>query len=248
MIRRRLFGASLLLLSAALLAGCLYPGAGGAGGAGGNDARLAREEAERVASAVAAYRGKTGVFPILNADASVPEYEKYVIDLGGLVRGGFLRELPRSAYESGGVFYFLLVHPETDPVVMLMDLTAVQQVGDLQREVDAYRERSGGALPILFEVSPNFYAVDYDALRREPLYIRSRYSGQYLPALLHASGRVLIDYGLDLVQAAREAPDGPPGDGGDARKWLEKVSPYAPVKSFPYVWRDGEPHLAEPAG
>ena len=245
MVIRRLprAGALLPLLLAALLAGCMYPGAGGAQG---ENARAVREELERVASAVAGYYEKTGVYPIVTADASVPVYEKYAIDLGVLVRTGFLNALPRNAFESGGVFSYLLVHPETDPIVMLMDLTAVQQTGDLQREIDEYLAGNGGTLPILFETAPNFFAIDYDKLQRKPLYIRSRYSNQYLPVLLHASGRVLIDYSLDIMQAVQEAAGDPPNEGDDVRERLVKVSPYSPVKSFPYVWRGGEPHLSEP--
>src|SRR5690606_12688515 len=140
-------------------------------------------------------------------------------------RAGMLSSVPRNAFEAGGVYYYLLVHPETEPVVMLMDLTAVQQVGDLQREIDAYRAQSGGSLPVLHETSPGFHAIDYDALKREPIYIRSRYSNQYLPILLHDSGEALIDYSLDIVQAVREADGDPPEEGDDAREWLVKASP-----------------------
>src|SRR5690606_25090871 len=93
------------------------------------------------------------------------------------------------------------------------------------------------------EIAPGFYTIDYDALRRKPLYIQSRYSHQYLPILLHESGQALIDYSLDIMQAAGEAKGDPVNEGGDAREWLVKASPYAPVKSFPYRWIGGEPIL-----
>jgi len=229
-----------LLLVLTLCAGCMYRGEIERRQ---QNPAFVREEIDRVASAVERYYKARGVYPIKNADASTPVYEKYVIDLNKLVQTQMLSSIPANAFEAGGHYYYLLVHPETEPVVMLMDLSAVQRVADLQRAIDAYRQ-ANGRLPTGTETSPGFFAIDYAALKTEPLQIRSAYSNQYLPLLLHGSGEALIDYSLDIVKAAKEAAGDPPPDGADAREWLAKASPLAPVRSFPYVWADGEPTLA----
>jgi len=242
MVKRALPRFAVALLILALCAGCMYRGE--------IDRRQAnpafiREEIDRVSSAVERYYEARGVYPIKNSDATTPVYEKYVLDLNRLVQSQMLSSIPANAFEAGGNYYYLLVHPETDPVVMLMDLSAMQQVADLQADVDRFRE-ANGRLPAGAETAPGFFAVDYDALKREPPDIRSPYSNQYLPVLLHASGEALIDYGLDIMEASRQAADDPIAEGADAREWLAKASPLAPARSFPYVWKNGEPVLTAP--
>ncbi|HZG78343.1 MAG TPA: hypothetical protein VEZ72_20995 [Paenibacillus sp.] len=232
-----------LLLALGILSGCMYRGEIERRQA--NPAFVA-EEIDRVSSAVERYYESRGVYPIKNAAASTSVYEKYVIDLNRLVQAQMLSSIPANAFEAGGHYYYLLVHPETDPVVMLMDLSAVQAVADLQKEVDAFRDANGGRLPAGAETAPGFFAVDYDALGRKAPDLRSPFTNRILPVLLHESGDLLIDYGLDIMEASRRADDpSAVREGDDAREWLAKASPLAPVRSFPYVWTNGEPVLTD---
>jgi hypothetical protein len=229
-----------LLLALGMLSGCMYRGEIERNQA--NPAFVA-EEIDRVSSAVERYHEARGVYPIKNADASTSVYEKYVIDLKRLVQSQMLSSIPANAFEAGGHYYYLLVHPETEPVVMLMDLSAVQVVADLQKDVDAYRDETGG-LPTGAEAAQGFFAVDYDALGRKAPDLRSPFTNGILPVLLHESGDLLIDYGLDIMEASRRADDpSAVREGDDAREWLAQASPLAPVQSYPYVWTNGEPVL-----
>lgn len=206
-----------------------------------------REEIGRVASAVDRYYEARGVYPIKNSDESTSVYEKYVLDLNKLVQVGMLSQIPGNAFENGGTYYYLLIHPETDPVVMLMDLVAMQQTADLQKKVDEYKAKNNGDLPLGTETSPGFYTIDYGTLGSAPVQLRSAFTNQYLPLLLHESGEVLIDYSLDIVEAARHAGDQTAiAEGEDAREWLVKASPLSPVRSYPYEWTNGEPKLVSP--
>jgi len=244
---RRLALAAALTLALVLLSGCMYRAEIERQTA--NPAFI-QEEIDRVAGAVKRYYEARGVYPIANADVSTPTYEKYVIDLNRLVQAGMLSGLPRNAFEAGGNYYYLLIRPETEPepVVMLMDIAAVQAVAELQREIDRYRRDNGGALPAGPETAPGFFAVDYDALKLKAPDIVSPLTNRTLPVLLHESGETLIDYGLDIVEASRRAGEGASlAEGADAREWLVLASPLAPVRSYPYVWRGGEPQLVAPS-
>jgi len=240
----------LRLLAAAaaflLCAGCMYRGEIERRQA---NPAFVREEIARVEAAVALYYEARGVYPIKNSDQSTPTYEKYVVDLNRLVQSGMLGSIPANAFESGGPFYYLLVHPETEPVVKLMDVVAMQRIADVQKAVNAYASARGGALPLGAEVAPGFHAIDFDALGEKPVQIESRFTNRFLPLLLAPGGEVIVDYGLDIVEAAdRLGGDGGPASDllapeADARELLVAASPFSPIRSFPYAWRNGEPAL-----
>jgi hypothetical protein len=205
-----------------------------------------REEIDRVASAVKQYYQVRGFYPIKNSDQATPKYEKYIIDLNRLVQAQFLSSIPKNAYEAGGRYYYLLINPETTPTVKLMDLVWVQETADLQQAVHEYAASNGGAWPAGAKTAPGFFAIDEQALKRKPLHLQSPYSNQYLPLLLHESGEVLIDYSLDIMKAARQNGAELPADGEDARGLLLAASPISPIRSYPYVWTNGEPVLSAP--
>ncbi|MCI3920276.1 hypothetical protein MO973_08520 [Paenibacillus sp. TRM 82003] len=243
MVGRRIARWFVAGLALALLTGCMYRGE--IERQQSNPA-FVREEIARVDAAVERYYEARGVYPIKNSDEATPVYEKYTLDLNRLVQSGMLSSIPANAFDAGGRYYYLLIHPETDPVVMLLDLTWVQDTAELQKAVRAYAAASGGSLPVGTETAPGFYALDYDALKRKPLRLQSPYSNQYLPLLLHRSGDLLIDYSLDLVEASKEAGVAV-SEGEDARELLVAASPLAPFRSYPYVWTNGEPVLTAPA-
>jgi len=203
-----------------------------------------REELARVESAVKQFYDTRGVYPIKNADETTPEYEKYVIDLNRLVQSNMLSSIPKNSYEAGGRYYYLLIHPETNPAVKLMDLVWVQKTGEVQRAVNSYAAANGGKLPLDTLVSQGFYGIHYDALNMDRVMLQSPYSKHYLPLLIHESGKVIIDYSLDIMEASKRAGSGAElPEGADARELLVMASPLAPFLSFPYEWKNGEPVL-----
>lgn len=237
--------AALLLLSA----GCMYRGETERRQA---NPTFVREELDRVSAAVERYYEQRKVYPIKNSDESTPVYEKYVIDLNRLVQSDMLSSVPTNAFENGGAYYYLLLHPEEEPLVRLLDLVTVQRLAELQKMVDDFSRQHGGALPLGTEVSRGFFAVDFDKLEEPKLQVQSLYSGQFLPLLLHESGDIAVDYSLDIMEALRKSEasgalsEDDPLRLDDPRKLLVAVSPYAPIRSYPYRWHNGEPVLAAP--
>jgi hypothetical protein len=233
---------ALFLLALFLLTGCMYRSEIQRQQA---NPLFMQEEIARVAAAVERYYKERGVYPIQNSDEEVPVYEKYIIDLNKLVQSNMLSSIPNNAFEMGGKYYYLLIHPETDPAVKLMDLVWVQRIGAIQRAVNAYAS-DHGRLPIESEVAAGFYTIDYELLSEERVMLQSAFSNHYLPLLLHESGRVLIDYSLDIAEAAKRSPNAERfPEGADAREMLIDVSPLSPILSFPYRWTNGEPVLTD---
>jgi hypothetical protein len=72
----------------------------------------------------------------------------------------------------------------------------------------------------------------------------SVYSGQEMAFMMDEEGTVYADYAFDIMQAIQKN-DSEPQEGEDLRVFLEKESYYVPVKSVPYVWKDGQP-VAQP--
>jgi hypothetical protein len=233
----------MLLLLILLGTGCMYRGEIERQQA---NPAFVREELSRVSSAVEQYYKARSVYPIKNSELDTPLYEKYIIDLHRLVQAQMLSAIPQNAFETGGSYYYLLLHPETEPSVRLMDIEAVQQTADIQKAVGDYALANGGRLPLGAEIGSGFFAIDYKALGRKPLQIQSGYSNQYLPLLLHSSGEIVIDYSLDIMKAVQEIGR-EPKDGEDAREILAEASPFAPVRSYPYLWENGEPKLSIPS-
>jgi hypothetical protein len=68
------------------------------------------------------------------------------------------------------------------------------------------------------------------------------YSGGYLGLIMNEEGKVGVNYGPDIVQfLANHGIE--PEPGRDLREYLVERTPFVPVKSFPYVLRNGEVSL-----
>lgn len=236
--RRNIALWTVLSVIALLMSGCMYRSEMNSHA---SNPAVIREEINRVQGAVDAFRKDRSVPPIKNSDQTTPLYEKYVIDLRKLAGVQYLSTVPQNAFENGGNYYYVLVDADTEPKVKLMDLVAFQAASDLERSVARYAQENGGRLPLGTEVSDGFYAVDFKALDEEPVQIRSMYSNHYLPFLLHESGTVGIDYGLDIMSAIQTKGITSPKPDEDLRKILVEDSFFVPVRSFPYVWRDEQP-------
>jgi hypothetical protein len=224
-----------LITSLIFLGGCMYP-----------DQMRKENQVEvkesilLVQQAIDSFQQAKGVLPIKTPSENTPLYEKYVIDFAQLIRGGYLGTIPSSAFEKGGNFLYAVVNVEIDPTVKLIDLIALQTVGDVQQLVNAYRT-ARDELPIQSDYYPGFYTLDYQLLRTEPKQIQSRYSSQYLGLMMREDGIVFIDYGMELMpllqkktQAQAEVPD-------DLREWLVEASYFVPTVSVPYALVNNEP-------
>lgn len=222
-----------VLVVSLLCTGCLYP-----------KDQLAqnkvppRDAVRLVQAAVDDYQSQTGLLPIKNADMDTPRYEKFHIDLVKLQRQGYLSEIPGAAFEKGGVYYFLLLNEETEPVVKILNVSVLQQMNDLQQLVDRYKRDNGGALPEAGEAYPGFYHVDRDFLKGRS--VVSVFSGQPANLIMDKQGALYVDYGIDIRKAV-EKDGAEPGETMDLRELLIKHSMYVPVKSTAYYWVDGDP-------
>ncbi|HZG70319.1 MAG TPA: hypothetical protein VEY51_02200, partial [Chondromyces sp.] len=144
----------LLGLLSVLLSGCLFP----------EDQKAQNqvpyeEQVQSVQTAVNQYKEKNdGLLPIKTRDQDTPIYQKYPIDFKKLVPE-FLAEPPGNAYESGGIFQYVLIDVETNPTVKLFDLRMAEQIREIQ-----IRIQSQGYPPFKADIAPNVYTLRYEKL------------------------------------------------------------------------------------
>ncbi|MEW9699001.1 hypothetical protein [Paenibacillus sp. SI8] len=197
-----------------------------------------------VQQAIDHYQEKTGVLPIKNSEMTTPLYEKYVIDFGKLKKTNLLSSVPANAFESGGIFIYVLVDVETKPLVKLMDLSAYQSVEDVQKKVDDYKAKHGGQLPEGIAINDTFDYVDFEKLGMKSPEIKSDYNRPNLITyMLHKnSGKVAIDYGMDImktIQSGSLASSLKPDQ--DLRELLVAKSFFVPIRSYAYLWQNNQP-------
>lgn len=222
-----------------LLSGCMYPG-----GQEQTPTRSYRESVERVQRALDQFQADTGILPIITAGPETPRYEKYRIDMIQLHDKGYLEEMPSAAFEQGGSVYFLVLNEEVDPTVKVMDLLTVQKVNDVQRMVDSYRSKHGGASPVQDgpEAYPGLKLVDLKLADAQDYKVSSVFSGQEQPFLVDDEGIVYLDYAFDIMQVIDKSQlDAKEDQEKDLREYLTDHSYYVPVKSLPYSWSEGAP-------
>lgn len=229
----------LLLSMVILLAGCLYP----------ND-RLQQNQISTgeyiilVQNAVETYKQRTGVLPIKNSKEDTPIYEKYLIDFKKLLDRNVISNIPADAYEAGGANYYVIVDPEDEMKVKLMDLVTAGQVSDIQRRTDSY-VAEGNELPLGEQVMPGFYHIAFERLGMKSEQVRSVYTEMFLSILIHESGRVVVDYAPEVMRAITLKAVSTPNPNIDLRIYLVEQSNYIPVNSYPYYWKDNEPVISE---
>jgi hypothetical protein len=222
-----------------LLSGCAYP----------NELRKENqanpgEFITVVQQAVDQFHAKTDVLPIKNSDMSTPLYEKYVIDFSKLQKSHYLSSIPMNAFESGGVFIYVLVNVETKPEVKLIDLAAYQSAVDVQKKVEEYQSKHSGEFPYGEKISPGFYYVDFKKLGMKEPVVKSAYNRQnFVNYLIHeGSGRIAIDYGQDLMKLIQtKSLQGSLKPAQDLRELLVASSYFIPARSFAYHWSGGQP-------
>lgn len=229
----------LMLTLVLLLSGCAYP------------KELRKENQINpaefitvVQQAVDLYREKHSVLPIKNSDMSTPLYEKYVIDFAKLKKSNYLSTVPANAFESGGIFMYVLVDAETKPTVKLMDLSAYQSVDDVQKKINDYKVSHNGSLPPGIAINEAFEYVDFDKLGMKAPEIKSVYNRQNLITYLvnKQTGEVSIDYAMDIHKMIQDnsLASSLKAD-QDLREILVAKSFFVPIRSLPYHWQNNQP-------
>lgn len=237
---RKAAAAVMVVLLAVSLTGCLYPDEKK------NENRVSyRESVKRIQSALDDFQKDQGILPMINADEDTPKYEKFRINLDQLQKGGYIDEIPATAFEKGGSAYFLIQNEETDPTVKVMDLITVQKVNDVQRAVNQYKSAHGGKLPAGEELYPGIYLVDPALANTKSIVLKSVYSGQDMNFMMDEAGVVYVDYAFDIMQLI-DKEGLKPSKEEDLREELVKSSDYVPVKSLAYRWSGDSPVVVKP--
>lgn len=223
----------LLLLITVFLAACGYPQSERA-----ENQIPYEDQLITVQNAVNQYRGASGgLLPIKTRDMEVDQYIKYPIDFSKIVPD-YTAEVPTNAFETGGIFQYVLMDVEENPTVKLVDLQAAEAI----RSVNVRKSANGGKAPISEILADNVYKFNHDAMgfSEEPTVV-SPYSGRNLPMVITGSGDVYIDYSMDLYSALQEY-EGELEAGQDIRFILYEDHAVVPAYSLPYtINKDNEP-------
>jgi hypothetical protein len=225
----------LFIMILSFLTGCLYP-----------EEKLQQnqvpytDQLNAVQTAVNEYKAaNSGLLPIKTKDTKTPIYQKYPIDFTRL-SPRFMQEPPGNAYESGGIYQYVLVDVETNPTVKLIDLRIAEQIRDLKLKIQMYRDQHGYP-PYKTVVADGVYTLDYKKLRyKEEPFVVSPYSGKNLPFVIDNNGEVYVDYRIDLYELLQKT-EAAVKPGEDIRTLLVKDSPFVPAYSLPYTVKDKEP-------
>ncbi|QFT89412.1 hypothetical protein FIU87_12205 [Bacillus sp. THAF10] len=219
-----------MVVVSSVLSGCLYP-----------QERLSQnqvpylDQLEAVQTSVDQYQeANGGILPIKDRDMSTPIFQKYPIDFNKLTPR-FMQEAPGTAYESGGVYLYVLVNVEEDPKVKLIDLRMAEKVRDINIRIDMYKRANNGFAPVKEVINDQAFKIDWDKLgyKSEPT-TESPISGKNLPFILNNKGEVQVDYSIDLYQYLEEHEHSyQPGE--DIRSIIVENSVFVPAFSLPYT-------------
>lgn len=223
-------------ISIFFLSGCLFPKEELAKNQIPNESQL-----EMVQNAVDQYVEMTnGLVPIKTKPSDVDIYEKYLIDFTMLKENNLIAEIPGSAYENGGAYQYIIMNPEEDPQVKLIDLRITDKLREVYVKLDIYRSKNLYP-PFGEQIEKGIYKLNYEKLgyKSEP-YVVSPFTKNNLPLLMNTEGDLFVDYRIDLQYALDEF-DHSFQEGDDIRSILEENYHFVPVYSLPYTIKDGEP-------
>src|SRR5699024_10292776 len=115
-------------------------------------------------------------------------FEKYPLDFQLLREQHLIAELPGNAFENGGIYQYVLITPEEDPRVKLIDIHMADILQKLHVKIDAYRTKEIYP-PFGTEIEEGIFKVNYErlSLDREP-YVTSPYSHKNLPIIMNTDG------------------------------------------------------------
>lgn len=222
-----------------MLSGCLYPKEKLVQNTVPYDGQL-----QMVQSAVDTYKEQNGgLLPIKTRDEDTPIYQKYPIDFQKITPN-LLPEPPGNAYESGGVYQYVLVDVETNPTVKLIDIRMSEQLQEFTLRMKMYRDEHQYP-PFKKMIADGVYEIDFKKMGyKEVPQVTSPYSGKSLPFVIDENGEIFIDYRIDLYEALQKYGD-EVEEGDDIRYLLMKESPFVPAYSLPYTVKNGEPIFFE---
>lgn len=214
-----------IVFLAIILTGCMYP-----------ENKLVQnqtpyeDQVQAVQTAVIKFREDNGgILPIKNAEENTPIYQKYKVDFKRLVPE-YLAEPPGNAYESGGVFQYVIVDAEKNPTVKIFDLRMAETIGEIKLRIKtqkypAFKER----------VADNIYTLNFKELgyTEEP-YVVSPYTNKHLSFVITGDAEVFVDYRTDLYEVMKKT-DFKLNPGDDIRDILWQDSLFVPVYSLPYT-------------
>ena len=236
LFRMKFYKILIVIFGCILLSGCLYP-----------EEKLQKntvpydDQITAVQNSVDQYQQDTGgLLPIKTKDMSTPIYQKYPIDFSAITPK-YMAEPPGTAYESGGIYQYVLVDVEEDPTVKLIDLRISEEIHELTIKLNVYRQANGYP-PFEDLITNDIYTLNYEKLGyKEPPMIESPYSGEYLPLVIDKEAKIYVDYRIDLSKALQDSTHSfKPGD--DIRGVLVDGKPFVPAYSLPYTINDaGEP-------
>ncbi|MGM9987514.1 MAG: hypothetical protein ACI35O_09835 [Bacillaceae bacterium] len=220
--------------STLLLSGCLYP-----------EERLAQnttpynDQIETVQKAVDQFKQDNGgILPIQTKDNNTLEYHKYPIDFKKIVPR-YISDIPGNAYESGGIFQYVLVNVEKDPKVKLLDLRTADKVQNMQLRVKMYRDKNKYP-PFKDVIADGVYSIDYKKLNiKEKPTVVSPFTNNNLPFVIDANGDVYVDYTKDLEVALQNNKN--INTNKDIRPLLVDNSMFVPAYSLPYQVVENRP-------
>lgn len=216
---------SILLLTIVLLSGCMYP-----------KEELSqnkvpyKDQIQAVQTAVNEFqKDNGGILPIKTKEMDTPIYQKYPIEFKKIVPQ-YMAEPPGNAYESGGIFQYVLIDVEENPTVKLLDLQMAETIREIKLRI-----KTNGYPPYKTQIAKNVFTIDFKQLgyKKAP-YVVSPYTNQNLSFVITGEAEVYVDYRPDLYRAIKEASiDIEPGK--DIRSLLWTNSMFVPAFSLPYT-------------
>ncbi|CAM3974276.1 hypothetical protein [Lederbergia lenta] len=222
---KAIFKLSMFIMVSILLTGCLYPQEKK------KENQIPYEDQiQSVQLAVDTFQESSGgLLPIKNKDMDTPMYLKYPIDFLKLTPQ-YLSSSPGNAYESGGIYQYVLIDVETKPTVKVIDLRIAEKIREIKT-----RMKVQGYPPYKETIAKNIYSIDYSKIgyKTEP-YVVSPYTNNNLPLVITSTGEIYVDYSSDLFISLQENDHNfSPGD--DIRQILSNHSPIVPAYSLPYT-------------
>nr|WP_289036660.1 hypothetical protein [uncultured Allobacillus sp.] len=224
----------LLIFSSILLTGCLYPNNQLTENQATND-----EQLDSVQQAVDEYRETTnGLLPIETKDQNTPIFIKYPIDFQVLREKGIMGEVPSNSFAGGGKYSYVLINPEEDPKVKVVDARITQQLRTVNYQINLYRNENDFA-PFGERIGNGIFSIDREKLRLKDGYtVISPYTGQALDIVIGKGGDAKVDFRPDVYQLMEE--EGIEDYEGDLRYLLAEHYPIVPAFSPAMIMEDGE--------
>jgi hypothetical protein len=189
-----------------------------------------KDQLQSVQTAVDSFRKDNGgILPIKTKEADTPIYQKYPIDFKKLAPK-YIAEPPGNAFESGGVFQYVLVNVETNPTVKLIDLRVAESLRDINLRI-----KTNGYPPYKAKIADNVYSIDFKQLGYDkPPFVVSPFTHQNLPFVITGDAQIYVDYRADLYQELKKTNMAvKPGE--DIRDLLVNDSMFVPAYSLPYT-------------